>query len=134
MSAMTTLVEFMLTRIGEDEQVARRAAEAGETITGKEFLDSTLPTHEAERRFIARRVHVRQTDENLVGVHPDRILNDCKMRRLMIDLHNRGHECTDLDDTGAADRRFEEGENCSVLRLIALCYSAHREYDRSWLP
>lgn len=78
---------------------------------------------------------------------PARVLRDVEAKRRLLHVHAREHACLNLTgrgDTSTVDSRpwelWEEWDTremdgvCLVLRLLALPYSDHPDYDPSWSP
>ncbi|MGW1121081.1 DUF6221 family protein [Streptomyces tanashiensis] len=69
---------------------------------------------------------------------PARVLAEVEAKRRMIELHGctEGHECSTLDRAGNIDHCtwVMEGEACTTLRLLALPYADHPDYQDTWRP
>lgn len=107
-----TLVEFLLERIVDDEAAAE---EWNAVITGSPIGDWI---HEVRRRVLA----------------------DCEAKRRVVALHpakerREWYECAVCfdPDTAPGDYDFEDWP-CPTLRLLALPYADHPDYDEAWRP
>jgi len=114
-----TLADFLRARIANDERAARALAE-----------------HD-RRPVLSLAITVN---------HPDRLLVECEAKRRIVDLHAPFHvrtandglnwdyrgcgECSQPD--GVADG--ETWWPCTTLRLLALPYASHPDYDERWRP
>lgn len=129
---MDDLVTFLRARLDEDEQ----AIEAPETWT--EF-DETQGT---------RRVDVDHSFERVTactrawrGVHiarhdPARVLREVDAKRRLLDEHQPGTQEYVDGDVCMACTLTGDGPYypCATLRLLALPYSDHPDYQETWKP
>jgi hypothetical protein len=128
------LVQFLRDRLDEDEQ----AIEAPETWT--EFDESTQGT---------RRVDVNHSFERVIactrawrGVHiarhdPARVLREVEAKRRVLD--ETVPAMNGMDDRidgewGVGEMDPSEYESVDLLRLLALPYADHPEYQDEWRP
>lgn len=110
---MTTLTDFLLARIAEDEERITRlriltAEDRGETYTGWAGHDRVLAECEAKRQ--------------IVGDHtlwPGWFGNRATCGR-----------CYDGDDVYSEDSAYP----CLTLRALATVYADHPDYDEAWRP
>lgn len=115
-----TLTEFLLARIGEDEATAREAATG--FATG---------TYWGDELWEARRGgDFTWGDTEAVELSPARVLKDCEAKRWIVrqllhdsdpDEHRPGHRII--------TRRSRE-----MLKVLALSYDTHPDYDQGWKP
>lgn len=113
---MSDLVEFLLARVAEIEAEAREAIDSG-----PEWVEEAM-------RF---------------GADPARVLAECEAMRRIVALH----KCVETVNNGRPDRTcdrcafdwayypFEgtaEAYPCATLRLLALPYASHPDYDPAW--
>ena len=121
-----TLTEFLLARIGEDEETAEWAAEG----TGDH--EPGCCTYCDAARTIP---------------NPARVLAECEAKRLIVAEHQTSTEwddginaCTtcqwDIDcDAPKHDHQRGSGRfPCPTLRFLALPYADHPDYDEAWRP
>jgi hypothetical protein len=131
-----TLVEFLLARIAEDEEVAKREPDVYACWTGAESEQDLVDASD---------------------IAPGRLLAECEAKRRIIELHHNGdeHECWEmhrgvvpLDWKPEWDGRHPgdpwahpslEGAEvhagpCETLQLLALPYADHLEYREEWRP
>ena len=126
-----TLIEFLESRISEDEEAARavealvpndpeiRAAHQG----GQRRSDAE---HTAWWRERESALHL--TGTWMVGASPRRVLAECAAKRAITGLH-------DAQIAASEERRngFEDGLRVAV-RALALAYASHPDYDEAWRP
>jgi hypothetical protein len=105
MSGMT-LVEFLLARIAEDEEGARRAS----AVEGGDFAIAALPL---------------PLMEGIRPGFPTRVLAECEAKRRIVDLYREVETDRGNDAMSRLDR---------VLRALALPYVAHPDYRVEWRP
>lgn len=142
---MTTLTDFLLARIDEDAEVAEVAAAefVGPGQWAARDNGDVIPALPGGiLRFGEVAVGPGYSDGiGLAGVHiarhdPDRVMAECAAKRRIVELHNRRHECcilqhdSDEPNTGA----YVDAARCSTLRLLALPYSDHPDYQQEWKP
>jgi hypothetical protein len=67
---------------------------------------------------------------------PARVLAECEAKRRIVELHDRGHECSQYDHHGEVDSctYAHDFDDCSTLRLLALPYASHPDYQTEWKP
>lgn len=124
-----TLVEFLLARIAEDEQTARRAALHLERNPSR-LYDGTPP------EWVA---HVRGVGS------PERVARECAAKRHIVEMHEEHRSrvmayrsprwadvWTDADkvDHKKAEARHRVSED--VLHALAAPYADHPDYDEAW--
>ena len=125
---MSTLAEFLLARIAEDEAVARDAG---------------------ERRGLPYESPLYVVDDNYrhdqVGIYPERVLAECEAKRRIVGIHELDPiEVYSWGTTGGGcglcDHSCETGGNtwghdpCETLKALALPYADHPDYDEAWRP
>jgi len=118
---MTDLAEFLLARIADDESRARILAETRRNVWGAEVWDGP---------------------ESPYPDTPPRILDDCKAKRQIVELHAEDieHYCPTVDGSEYFNRLngwAEAADNpqiCPTLRLLALPYADHPDYLEEWRP
>lgn len=139
---VSDLVEFLRARLAEDEQTARRAlggewtclvaprfaapGERGEIEVGGQVL--AVPTPETG-------LHIARHD-------PARTLREVAAKRAIIDEHEITHDTVTAEgnfssEPGCGTCHEMDGETyaggyCRTLRLLALPYADHPDYDESW--
>ena len=139
------LTEFLTARIAEDEDAARKSAADLDPVWGHYGSDGPTGT-------LALAISEGADEEH--GTHfarwlPARVLAECEAKRRIVGLHgsydrafyNRAtstHEsaglacdlCLDRDDYGDVVVPWP----CVTLRLLALPYNDHPDYDEAWRP
>lgn len=114
---MTTLTDFLLARIAEDEAAARQEdAEYAHT--------SLLPTYDSEH----------QTRWNT-----ERVLAECEAKRRIVEeavdfvgeMDNEEMRTNDLYAFGRIQARSRSWQD-HILRALAQPYSGHPDFDESW--
>jgi len=75
--------------------------------------------------------------EDAAFVPPERIEADSEVKRLIVQLHVRsakdGHVCPSSRGEGTL-WAFLDDPACDTLRLLALPYADHHDYDEAWRP
>jgi len=116
------IVEFLLDRITEDEAVARGALDRVTRSWGgwEEFADFGVSA---------------ESSAHVLRHHPERVLAECEAKRRIVELHAGAHECS-VYAKGEVDNCawVESDDTCSTLRLLALPYADHPDYDEAWRP
>jgi len=124
---MTTLTEFLLARITEDEQVARTASWFDRppieptpdwTYKGDGYEVEPGVTH--DREGIAAAVNPEE-GTHIARHDPARVLAECEAKRRIIAMH--GELCFGNGDRGAGDE---------VLEHLAQVYADHPSFDPTW--
>lgn len=109
-----TLAEFLLARLEEDQ--VKRAVMREWHAEGCDHL----PDPSSEYTYPCN-----------CGV-PERMAREVEAKRRIVELHTAAdgdwHECRGRYGTAA----FSDAEPCDTLRLLALPYADHPDYDRSW--
>lgn len=136
------LHEFLAARLDEDEQAARQASPGPWQWEG-DFAERgddevTLVASNDENVLWAHGVHtdgyirVREQDAEHIARHdPARVLREVEAKRALVDL---------WDDEPAWEMSgYEEHAGFSAglgraLRLLAVVYADHPDYDPSWRP
>jgi hypothetical protein len=115
-----TLTEFLLVRIDDDEERARRAG----------ILPGVAWEYEPD-----------PTPAPLLLVAPARVLAECDARRQIVQLHEGATAydgvdyctvCSNVDRTGL-DTDLEPMP-CETLRLLAVPYADHPDWRPEWKP
>jgi len=131
-----TLTEFLMARIAEDEALAL-AAEGEHGI-----YPGTWWGQPASRwsRIVGGHLPEGLSDEDASHIarhDPARVLADCEAKRRIVELHTGIHECVGekygrLDTVLVAPGYAHEHD--PTLRLLALPYAAHPDYQETWRP
>lgn len=132
-----TLVEFLLARIGEQEAAARGQIELRAARYPGEDFDSGGETFWVDRG-------------PWMYADPVRVLARCEAdRRIVTEVHHRAADgpraeylskwqedaCEGCGWGGPCDDyHVEHVDQCPTLRLLALPYADHHDYDPSWRP
>lgn len=111
-----TLVEFLKARLAEDEQTAREAGNRRWLI--EDNMISLWPENEHDGFMTWP---TRSDARHAVHWQPERVLAEVEAKRRIVERH------TACDDTSF-------GEPCEDLRLLALPYADHADYDEAWRP
>ena len=116
-----TLIEFLLARITDEENLARDAASEGTPHrTGWQLWTSKVDTTPGGELLGPR---------GSVEASPVRVLAECEAKRAIMKLHSAepgqhpdfcGHDLRELP--------------CPTLRLLALVYADHPDYLPEWKP
>lgn len=156
-----TLTEFLLARIAEDETDARSAmgstpgddktpsdwwvkethsmVYAGHWVPVVETAERSIPNGDGDGvitwRVAAPLGHIARHD-------PARVLAECEAKRRIADMHTSdatwdgGEECAQCSFHEAYEGFNDVSETfpCTTLRLLALPYADHPDYDEKWRP
>jgi len=117
------IAEFLLARIAEDEEQVRRGAQGIETSSyGWHTVDCGVDLgHWATERCTCRYV--------------DRVLAECEAKRRIVQLKaDWRYQGVAVVDVGIPRAEIEGRQDMrnEVLRLLALPYAAHPDYDPKW--
>lgn len=149
-----TLVEFLLTRIAEDEVLARTASTGQHwswTEDGAEMVSDHV-TEYRTRECIIDTEGANPPGSGVTGQHiarhdPARVLAECEAKRRIVDLYAE-HRSTVMayrnprwadamnDEDRLNHKRAESRHRATedVLRLLALPYADHPDYREEWRP
>lgn len=149
---MTDLAEFLRARIAEDEEIARRAGDAGcglrwSVQSDEPTLKAGLDTWVADIPMsvwtcddeldgcpeMARRI---EYERDHMGRHdPARVLAECESKRRIIEAYRVEHTKArpQLPNLIALDTPAG-GTLGWTLKCLALPYADHPQYDESWRP
>lgn len=127
-----TLAEFILARIAEEatEAVAASVDQWGYRVGSYEGLEWTSLALSPERDTTAAQ------DQFIARHDPARVLAECDAKRRIVDLHGMSYADA-ADETWARNGRCDtcrDAVPCPTLRLLALPYADHDQYDPSWRP
>ena len=125
-----TLNDFLLARIAEDEDRARQAGN----------LEAFLFTDPSACRLINRDTDERITLEPQTlaeglwlehAIHhlPGRVLAECEAKRRIVHISRYAADRVPPKGDG-----YAEGRARQTLRLLALPYADHPDYDPEWTP
>lgn len=145
---MSTITDFLLARIADDEEKARAASPGGwqygtiESVAGGTLYDETRSsatscpkklTPTATRSVVALRLLVGQIGDaaHIAHWHPARVLAECKAKRRVIGQHP--HELN-ADDTVRRCSTCRGEGLCGTLRALAAVYADHPDYRPEWRP
>lgn len=111
---MTSLPDFILARVSDDEAAARGAGSF--TPWDQDF---------------------RQDNYGHLTIQPARVLADCAARRAIVDLHDVAHYCStgSLQDPvgppyfAGGDERYPI---CDTLKQMAQPYADHEAFESGW--
>lgn len=138
------LVEFLTARLDEDEQVARAAGDDRWALIPV-YEDATI-RHDRmpEPRSIQMveangeevgNVHGVAHAEHIARHDPARVLAEVDAKRRVLGPHGPAEfEYSDVDVCSTCDRGGPLPFPCPTLRLLALPYSDHPDYDEAWRP
>jgi hypothetical protein len=126
---MTTLTEFLLARIAEDETVANQARDDGDGrwSTGSHPSDEcriegdNMIVYDEGGHTEAQASHIARHD-------PARVLAECEAKRRIVESHayDEGFEGCVHD--------MKDDWPCPTLCLLALPYADHADYRDEWRP
>ena len=131
----TTLTEFLLARIAEDEAAARAAlGPPAYSHYGDNAAEETVAMGQGEGC-------AEEGADHLYRWLPPRVLAECDAKRRITSMHvEREYECSRCD-TGYWDENDDGAEvygarpeayPCETLRALALPYADHPDYLPEW--
>ncbi|MDQ8040629.1 DUF6221 family protein [Cellulosimicrobium sp. XJ-DQ-B-000] len=126
-----TLTDFLLARIAEDETTAQDA-EPGPWTLDREHLPQAIigadgdPVIRAAKGDRDWTFQTSQVAYHVVRHDPERVLAECESKRRIIE-HEEARPAKDY-------RPLPPDADTPVLRLLALPYAHHPDYDKAWRP
>lgn len=140
-----TLTEFLLARIAEDEEAARVASPSPwsypgiESVAGGTLYDATrrivdvVYEHPADHDGTIIR-HLLEPEADANGAHiarhdPARVLAECEAKRRVVNMW-----ADPFGQWSAAQADAARAQKDLTLRLLALPYADHPDYDEKWRP
>lgn len=108
------LAEFLLARIAEDEALARSVIDEHPMNDWESYVSSAGFYDLPSSRFA-------------IEFNPERVLAECEAKRRIVAEHSP------VDPCDAHDANFQTVP-CDTLRLLALPYADHSDYDVWWTP
>lgn len=125
---MTTLPEFLLARIAEDEAVAIETRDSHDPLiwTPDDYGDSGAwgmggPVD-------------GPSGYGSIVITPARVLAECEAKRRIVEIHSADHECSAPGDgyagVFAADGTMPSA--CVTMRALALPYADHEQFQEEW--
>jgi hypothetical protein len=137
-TATTTLTDFLLARIAEDEAMAREAAEWAEGPWYVERSESgvlasdRVPVVFDPRGYTGKaRTHL----DHIARHDPARVLAECEAKREMVGQHideGFGQFCLTCIDRDNPDE--QTAYPCPTMRILAWVYADHADYRSEWAP
>jgi hypothetical protein len=141
------LIEFLRARLDDTERVAR-AANPGPWEVGPKFgardtrvyirdegdLVDTVGTLVFVSQ-VSNRPRCRENAQHIARHDPARVLREVDAKRRTLELHDSdgAHECpAGHDSPGDVYAGYER--ECLTLRLLALPYADHADYQPEWAP
>lgn len=122
---MNDLSEFLLARIAEDEDAARRAAfgyGAGWASERDDVEDWSVVHADGQRDMVG--CEDRDVTRHIARHDPARILAECDAKRRIITLMRDGY----------TDRDVEYWSLYKALQCLALPFAGHESYREEWRP
>jgi hypothetical protein len=128
--------EFLLARFADDEAVARALTPDEQRYP---YGDRMFPPTPFEKLGDELRGYLGgPLGEHAARWHPARVLAECEAKRRIVELHTGGHGCVS-HNSGGASAGDAYGPNvvgsrpCPTLRLLALPYADHPDFQQEWL-
>ena len=121
---MSTLPDFLLARIAEDEAAARAALEVDWLWPPMiDDRDVEGPGSVSHRAYFATIEHVKRHG-------PDRVLAECEAKRRIVE------DCGEIltKDVEFNEKFGRAADARGVLRTIAVVYADHPDYREEWRP
>ncbi|MFH9610440.1 DUF6221 family protein [Streptomyces sp. NPDC017448] len=140
---MDDLVQFLRARYDEDAELARQAAEVGPLATWDSSLDILLGVALKNRRRWAGAGGADALDGAAVAHaarhDPARVLAEVEAKQRIIECHEPWTAANGDIICGRCGREHVDGRPgghfpCQTLRLLALPYAAHPDYQDAWRP
>lgn len=137
---MSALVEFLLARIGEDEESARQAG-SGEWESWSHRAGGVDLRDLVENRKRFAEVP-SDRDEHIARHNPARVLAECAAKRRIVELHSPVEdqgatvcsECGPDEDVRFRVEAYGRGWPCPTIRTLATVYVDHPDYREEWKP
>lgn len=130
---MTTLTEFLLARIAEDEAVALDSFYEGQTWSTEEEAVVSID-QDLEPVLLMDR---KRDATHAARWSPARVLAECKAKRAIVEMAD---EATGLDmqvdsefRIGPRDEVEEPYLGDAILRALVQPYADHEDFDAGWL-
>lgn len=135
-----TITEFLTARLDEDEAVARTAAWMDSPYLNTEPCSEWSYAgdgHEVEPGVTHDYEGLSPAVDVEVGPHiarhdPARVLADVAAKRAIVGLHDQA--LADEVEHGDASGLGADLMHQDVIRLLALPYAGHEDYDEGWRP
>lgn len=133
-TATTTLADFLLARIGEDEAAARAEVVEHGVVTA--IAPGVLVWHNLGYPMsVGPAMHV--STERSVGIQrSERVLAECAAKRAIVGMHSGWHVCPSGNGAGYTDHGDGSGDEwepiCPTLRALAAVYAEHEDYRAEW--
>lgn len=126
---MTTLTDFLLARIAEDEAVARDAHYEGQRWLPEE--EAVLTGPDLEPSFYLDR---KRDASHAARWSPARVLAECEAKRLAIEAAWGDHLRIESEwGHGHGQARLEqEGDYPEVVFILTAIYKDHPDYQPEW--
>jgi len=141
---MTSLSEFLLARIAEDEARARAAfgiTFVGETPTGdwhalEHEYEGIAVYHWRERTPASPNPCVETTavTSHITAWSPYRVLAECEAKRQVLTFADEVRAVASLAENGAAGASVVVRGGTPILKALALPYANHPDYRPEWKP
>lgn len=129
---MTTLTDFLLARIAEDEAKAR-AADSGRWLgqdKGITFEWDADDWHDDETQArLEADMHANQ--HHISNWGPRRVLAECEAKRRIVEFHGQDVD-RDFCATCSGSGPRAQGWPCDTLRALAQVYADHPDYQPEW--
>ena len=133
-----TLTEFLLARIAEDAELARRAADAGAGKWAAGIHPSNECRIEGDDGMIIydEGGHTAEQASHIARHDPARVLAECEAKRGAIDAAWADHSQIEGEwGMGQSQAQMEaKGDYPAVVEHLALPYADHPDYDPGWRP
>ena len=113
---MTDLVEFLRARLDEDHRVAEAAVD---------HLSAQMSYVE---------VYIQQATDHIDRFTPARVLAEVAAKRRLIDQIVPKVEAYWRAVNSEWGCEYDDPDGDDVLKILALPYASHSEYDESWRP
>lgn len=142
---MSGLVDFLTARLADDERMALAAAPDSWKVDGSWKADTW--TNDKGREFLIIADHFnmppaiviqhRASADHIANYDPARALREVRAKQRIIAEHpiltawSVCTRCSDFSEHGGEPLRKVPGP-CNTLRLLALPYAQHPDYQQEW--
>jgi hypothetical protein len=122
-TAETTLTDWLLRQVAEDERAAKEAAEYEGDDWSVDQRDATIVRGRGGSRVVGDEGY-EQSATHIARWDPARVLAECESKRMIVAEHPGTEACACCDYLAP----------CPTLRLLALPYAGRPGYQETWQP
>jgi hypothetical protein len=136
---VSDLIEFLLARLGEDEEMASAAAGLGASRRHwtREYISCVVDATGGDLIVYGEGTPTSAQADHIARHDPDRVLAEADAKRRIVDWL-AAHAAFDMPAAKAQAASREEWYLVTLarttLKLLALPYASHPEYRQEWVP